>query len=176
MRCALIDPSLDVSEYESFLEYLKTIRTPSRPYDRFVSMAVNLPRKVAVEYLARAALDQNTEVVCEGLDLLTRLSPESSRSRCIELLSHESPEVRLVAVRLLCLAESPCEDDILQLLSVEANGDVRHACVRYIAQLGTSKSIPTLQNMISNDGSINYEGQPIRPYAEEALTRIISTS
>jgi HEAT repeats len=171
----MIDPLLDVSQYDSFLDYLKTIRTPSRPYDRFVALVLHLPRKVAIGHLTLATHDSDTQVICESLDLLARLSPESARSRCIALLTHEDFHVRLLAVTTLRRAETPCEDDILRLLAVETNGDVRYACVRFLAELGTRNSIAALQNIVAHDNSIDYEGRPIRLIAADALKRISSS-
>lgn len=164
--------TLDISDYSHFERHIERLREAEFPYAKFVTMVVHLPRSLAINHLRRATFHADPGVICEAMALLSRLSPIDGCPRGIELLGHEDSRVRQVAIETLHLMQIKCESSVLRLLQIEKDGDVRHACVRFLAVVGTQFSVQALREIKEKDTSVDYEGRSIAPLAENAIREI----
>jgi|GEM_PF-4023923 len=163
---------LDISEYGPFESYLSKIRQPSYSYDRFVAMVVNLPRQVASHNLYKATFHSDMAVVCEAINLFSRLFPDEGSIRCLDLLKVSDPLIQVCSLNCLMLMEYLCEDIVISLLQTEQDAEVRFTSIEYLAKLGSAKAIDTLQTICEEDDTIDYEGRPIAALSAAAISSI----
>lgn len=163
---------IGISTYDRFEQYLERLWTENYTYDRFVAMVLRLPRAKAVDFLRRASRHPRVDLLCQAIDLLARLSPLDACPRCFELLLHSDQNVRRVAIQSLQTAGVACEDAAVRHLETEPDGDARVAWVELLEGFGTDFSIAMLRRMAESDPATDYEGRPMRFFADRAIGAI----
>lgn len=163
---------LNITEYARFRHYLQQLRSADYPLGRFLTLLLELPRRVVRSHLLKASYDESLEIRCEVVPLAARLIPMEAGVRTIELLLDLEPPVRIVALNALAYLELPCESSVVRLLEYEANGDVRYAAVSTLGVIGTERCLSALESIVTSDPMSDYEGRSVAERAQAAIKMV----
>lgn len=109
-----------------------------------------------------------------ALDALLELDKDRAREAATQWLSHPDGNARMIALGVLvkCWKDYIPVDQLITLARNDPDADVRFRSVIILGQLGAERALAVLEWIRERDEGENYEGEPLRYAAEDAISQI----
>lgn len=147
-----------------------------------IDLATNRLRSMdhatTIKQITRVLHHSDPKNRCRAMELLLLIDASETLELVLPLLNDPIDFVRYNLLLTLCDTSSRDRrlvDPLIHALAQDANADVRSMAAFLLGAIGDEKAIPALQLAISQDFSIDYEGETVSRLAAKALDSLTTS-